>query len=270
MKTLDGPAEPKQAAAARPLGDLHPAIAIFIAQAAAWVLVYFGIRVFGFAWSDAPLALRAGLIGGAAAISGVGMGLGKGWLPLQIGLPFAVFGAQTMAIPAWVFLSSFVILALVYSNSARGRVPLYLTNPKTRAAIAALLPPRPHRFADLGCGLGGVVLGLARLRRDSRFVGIESAPIPLMIAFFRAALAAPGNVRLRFKDFWKADLGEYDVVYCFLSPVPMADLYRKARAEMRPGSRLISNSFAVPDVPPTDIVDVADRRGTRLFIWDFE
>ena len=270
MKTFQTPAEGKHTAAVKPQATLHPVIAIFIAQAAAWAFIYFGFRIFGLAWSDVPLALRGALIGVAAALTGIGIGVGKAWLPLNIGLPFAVFGAQTLAIPSWVFLFSFALLALVYSNSARGRVPLYLTNAKTCAAIASLLPSRPHQFADLGCGLGGVVLGLARMRRDSHFVGIESAPIPLLIAGLRAALVAPSNTRLRCQDFWKADLGEYDVVYCFLSPVPMADLYRKARAEMQPGSRLISNSFAVPDVAPTGIVDVADRRGTRLFIWDFD
>jgi hypothetical protein len=32
-------------------------------------------------------------------------------------------------------------------------------------------------------------------------------------------------------------------VYAFLSPVPMAEVWRKASTELRPGALLVSNSF---------------------------
>ena len=47
----------------------------------------------------------------------------------------------------------------------------------------------------------------------------------------------------------------------------MARLYAKAREEMKPGSLFISNSFAVPDVDPDEIVEVDDSRRTRLLVF---
>jgi hypothetical protein len=47
----------------------------------------------------------------------------------------------------------------------------------------------------------------------------------------------------------------------------MPRLWEKARAEMRPGSLLVSSSFPVPDTPPEQVVEVADRRGTRLYCY---
>lgn len=41
----------------------------------------------------------------------------------------------------------------------------------------------------------------------------------------------------------------------------------KARAEMPPGSLLVSSSFPVPDAKSERVIEVADRRGTRLYTY---
>ena len=64
-----------------------------------------------------------------------------------------------------------------------------------------------------------------------------------------------------------AQLDGVDVVYAFLSPAPMPALGEKARREMPPGSLFISNSFAVPDVEASDIVEIDDARQTRLYCY---
>jgi hypothetical protein len=58
-----------------------------------------------------------------------------------------------------------------------------------------------------------------------------------------------------------------DIVYAFLSPRVMPRLWQKAQAEMRPGTLLVSSSFPVPDAIPEQVIDVPDRRGTRLFCY---
>ncbi len=147
-------------------------------------------------------------------------------------------------------------------------MPLYLTNRATWAAIEDLLPDKADpSFIDLGSGLGGVLFHLARRRPGGRFAGAESAPAPFAISWLRNRLSGLDNVRLVHGDFWETDLGSYDVVYCFLSPAPMPRLYEKARAEMRPGTLFVSNSFAVPGAPAGRVVEVDDRRRTRLHVW---
>ncbi|MBT7232228.1 MAG: hypothetical protein HN861_04265, partial [Rhodospirillaceae bacterium] len=70
-----------------------------------------------------------------------------------------------------------------------------------------------------------------------------------------------------YGDFWKLDFGDYDMVYAFLSPEPMPALYDKVRREMKPGTMFVSNSFAVPGVPPDETIVLDDRRKTKLHIW---
>ena len=74
-------------------------------------------------------------------------------------------------------------------------------------------------------------------------------------------------LNLRYRSLWREPLGDYDVVYCFLSPAPMAELWAKARREMRPGSLLVSNSFPIEGVTPDAVIEVPDRRRTRLYLY---
>jgi len=67
-------------------------------------------------------------------------------------------------------------------------------------------------------------------------------------------------------DLWRKSLAQYDVVYAFLSPVPMSDLWRKARAEMRPGSLLVSNTFRIDGVPADTVIPIAGGRRS-LYVW---
>jgi precorrin-6B methylase 2 len=219
------------------------------------------------AWQP-PLIVLLALHGLAAALLGRRLGLAKWWTPIQMALPIAVAAVLGWQVPGWVFLAVFVGLVLVFWNSARGGVPLYLTNTATKAALADLLPPENNfRFADLGCGLGGPALNLSRVRPDGHFTGIESAPALFLAASLRRRLSGTTNADIVFGDFWLRNLGEFDVVYCFLSPVPMPALFEKACLEMKPGSLLISNSFDVPAKPADVIVEVDDARNTKLHLW---
>ncbi|HEX9701996.1 MAG TPA: class I SAM-dependent methyltransferase [Rhodospirillales bacterium] len=245
-----------------------PLLAAVAAQAAAAAIVFGGaLAVKAGAGFVVPLVALLAIQGVAAAMIGSRLGLAAWWAPIHMVLPFAVAAALLWRMPPWVFLAAFVFLLLFYWNSVTG-VPLYLTNPTTRATLAGLLPEAPgFRFIDLGSGFGGPIIDLAARRPDGRFTGVESAPMPYALTWARLLVQRRPNVDLRFGDFRAVDLGPYDVVYCFLSPVPMPALYEKAKREMMPGKLFVSNSFAVPGHDADDIVQVVDNRRTRLHLW---
>jgi hypothetical protein len=47
----------------------------------------------------------------------------------------------------------------------------------------------------------------------------------------------------------------------------MSAVWQKASREMPAGSMLVSNSFAIPGQEPERIIEVDDRRGTRLLVY---
>ncbi|USG60116.1 class I SAM-dependent methyltransferase [Sneathiella marina] len=193
---------------------------------------------------------------------------GWGWVIGQCVAPPLVILALGLGLPMWIYPVILILLVLVFWNVASNRVPLYLTNTETSAALLKLLPNKKSiRFVDLGSGLGGTLRYLASRSPESRFYGVESAPLPFIFSWCLRKLHGKDNLEFRFRDIWKEDLSEFDVVYCFLSPVPMARLFAKAQEELKPGSLFISNSFAVPDQKPDKIITVKDGRKTQLLIW---
>ncbi len=206
-----------------------------------------------------------GLIaGGITAL----FGLTWVWICVQVLAPPLLILGVALNLPNWVFPAGLALLILVFWNVASNRVPLYLTNLTTAKAIGDLIPKRKGlHFADLGSGLGGTLRYLARQSEAQKFTGLESAPLPFALSWILGKLSGCENLSFRMKNIWAQDLGSFDVVYCFLSPVPMARLFEKAKEELKPGSLFISNSFEVPDLKPDRIIKVDDRRQTRLLVW---
>jgi len=206
------------------------------------------------------------------------VGLGMAWLTSLVGargrmsalgvvvFPLAALLVGRLQLPPWLFLAVFLFMLVLFWSTFRSQVPFYPSGRSAWDAVAALLPEgRPVRFMDIGSGLGGAVLDLSRRRPDSIFTGIEIAPLPWLVSRVRAALA--GN-RCRFVrgDYLLLDFADYDVVFAHLSPAAMLALWHKARAEMRPGSLLLSYEFHIPGSTP-DLVIQPEGGGPVLHGW---
>ena len=245
------------------LHRLPPVLRALLAQGLAFVgvllLARLGLRLPGFVW----VLLQAV---GAVFLSRA-LALEVRWLLLQAALPFRARALWGLAVPGWVYLALFVAMALVFGGGLLTRVPLYHASRDAWVKLEGLLPERPgFALVDLGCGFGGPVAHLARVRPEGRFTGIEASPLTWLVAWLRC-LPLP-NASIRLGSLWRTDLAGFDVAYAFLSPVPMAALWAKARRELKPGSRFISHSFEVPGETPHRVVPVAGREGARLLVWD--
>lgn len=209
-------------------------------------------------------ALLQGII---AARLARGLGMEAWWLPMHALFVPGMVWTLGLGLPPVYAFAAFCLLASLYWGVSRTRVPLFLSSRAAAHAVADLLPRgRSFTFLDLGCGLGGVLAYLARAHPAGRYYGIESAPLPFLLSRLRAVLGAQ-SCRISWGDFRELDLGRYDVVYAYLSPAAMGDLWRKARREMRCGSLLISNGFAIADVPPTSTVATGAQGDSRLLLW---
>lgn len=234
------------------------------AQLLAWLLVAAGCIALG--RPLAPSLPLAALQGALAAGIGVLLKSERWWMAIHLAFSPALVAALRLDLPPAVPLAVLAGLTFVFWTTFRGEVPLFLSSRAVADALLDLLPPHPGlRVIDLGAGTGGLLRQLAQARGDAHFTGIEHAPFPWLAARLNARGLA--NLAIRRADLWRQPLDGQDVVYVFLSPRVMPRLWQKARADMRPGSLLVSSSFPVPDVAPERVVEVADRRGTRLYCY---
>lgn len=239
------------------LSRLPPALAAFLAHIPGLFLAAL-LPLSGAPLSGLVLALVVGLCAGLLAQL---WRLPVWWRLINLAfVPLLWLGLQAEWDSRW-FLAGFAFLALTSLGVIRTRVPLYLSSERAAEELARRLPEH-GRLCDLGCGLGGPLATVRKLRPDARLAGVEAAPLNWLVARLRLH----GRADIRLGSLWNADLSRCDVVYAYLSPAPMARLWEKARAEMRPGSLFISNSFEVPGVRFDEVVDLRDLSHGRLLI----
>jgi len=248
----------------------EPAVALLVQLAAVLLTLSLAVPLvehLGLSLSPLAVALAAGAL--AAAI-GRAVGLSLWWLAINLLFWPTVAMAYSLSIqPVW-FLAAFGLLLAVYWSVFRTRVPLYLTGSQALHALARMLPKdRAFRFVDLGAGTGRVLHHLAKLRPGGDYRGIESAPLPFLLARLSAALGG-GGWCMQWGSFWRADLGKYDVVYAYLSPAPMAALLRKLRAAMKPGPLFVSNTFPLPGVTPAETAELPDIHRSTLYLYRYD
>lgn len=244
---------------------MPPALIKAIAPQAAGLIFVYALGRNGIL-PDMGLSGLAFLQGGLAAIVSVLLLAPRWWWPIHLLFVPALVLAMQLQLPLSVYAAGFFILLLTYWSTFRTQVPLFLSNHITVHRLAAwLTDDKKLKVLDLGSGTGSFALRLAMLRPDWAITGIESAPAPLGISRWLGRKA--DNLTLLRADFWPHSLASYDVVYAFLSPVPMPSLWQKARREMRPGSLLISNSFSIPGITPDKTLIMNDRRQTQLFVY---
>lgn len=258
------------AKSASPETILHaPAVQALLLQCIALFAVLtiaFGLEaIFNFSLSILAAALLQGAI--AVALS-FWRKLASWWLAIQFLFPVVLVLALSLQLPPSLFLGAFLVFLLLYWSTFRTQVPYYPSRFSTWQAVNDLLPNNGNvRFIDIGSGLGGLTLHLAKRHPAGKFTGIEIAPLPWLVSSLRARMTH-SLAQFARGDYRLLNFADYDVVFAYLSPVAMPDLWEKACAEMRPGSLLLSYEFPIPDAPAS-VVILPDGAKAELYVWRF-
>jgi hypothetical protein len=247
------------------LKRLPPSIIALLVQLAALLLASFTTHLFNTQFAPILFALICGIL--AATLSHF-VGLARWWLYIQFFFAPLLVLMLALNIPPIIFFIAFVIMLVVYWSTFRTQVPLYLSSKKVWQALETKLPSsQPFTFIDLGSGIGGVLTHLARTNPNGHYHGVEAAPLPFLWSWLRIRFGRHKQCSVHWGSLWNINLSEYDIVFAYLSPVPMNALWRKAKQEMRPGSVFISNTFAVQEIPPQETITVDDLHHSTLYLW---
>ncbi|QFY42422.1 class I SAM-dependent methyltransferase [Candidatus Methylospira mobilis] len=174
------------------------------------------------------------------------------WQVFQLFFPVALLAGFALQWPAIIAPTVFFVLLGVFWPVLKGGAPLFSSGKSAWDAVAQVITPTNDsnfRFLDAGSGTGGLIIALASLHPDATMEGAETACIPWMISRIRIALRR-SNARARYINYQHIDFGYYDVVFTYLSPACMPDIWFKARKEMRTHSLLLSYEFAIPEAEP--------------------
>lgn len=102
---------------------------------------------------------------------------------------------------------------------------------------------------DLGSGDGRLIIAAAKL--GARGAGWEINPVLVLFSLVASLFyGVLGRIWIRWGDYRRADFRSATVIVMYsISGKHIETIARKCRKELRPGSRIISYQFALPDFP---------------------
>ncbi len=116
---------------------------------------------------------------------------------------------------------------------------------------------------DLGSGDGRVLI--AASKKGQKSVGIEINPYMWMLSsIFIFMTGQQSRVKVYLGNYWNRDLSQAEGIIVYGLPQIMNRLSEKLRKELKPGTKIVSNSFQIPalKLQKQEVVD-----GTRIYLY---
>ena len=157
--------------------------------------------------------------------------------------------------PTWIIIlliamGTLIVCKFLFAFSLVSVFPITqgaMFHPSARVRVRTALDHVPMKAGDLlvdiGCG-DGRVLREAKRRYGARALGFEVNPLAYALARLRTI--GMKGIEVRLTNFWNVDIGDANVVFCYLFPDVMGRLAHKLEKELRPGTRVISCNFPLP------------------------
>jgi cyclopropane fatty-acyl-phospholipid synthase-like methyltransferase len=167
----------------------------------------------------------------------------------------------------------FVLAGLALSGCSTPGIKLdvpYVSTPQS--VVEAMLRLAAVRegdvIYDLGCGDGRIVITAAR-DFGATGVGIDIDPRRIDEANAMARVAGvSGRVRFAVQDLFKTDFSAATVLALYLVPEVNAQLLPKFRAELKPGTRVVSHQYRIGDWAPSRSETAwSGSMDHQIFLW---
>ena len=115
---------------------------------------------------------------------------------------------------------------------------------------------------DLGCGDGRIIVMAAR-KFGARAIGVEIDPLRyLWCQFLITILGLRKKVKILYGDLFKKNIGDADVVVCYLLQRTNDKLVDKLIMELEPNTRIVSNTFVFIELPLID-----EDRESSIYVY---
>lgn len=147
----------------------------------------------------------------------------------------------------WLGLFAVVLIGLPGIRARWKGAPYVWSSKDVAATMLRFADIQPGETVyDLGCGDGRLVRLAAR--KGAVAIGLEASLLTFLLAWFWSLPVRGAHIR--FGDLWKGDYGNADVVFCYLLVSSMERFEQEIWPTLKPGCRVVSNSFRMKGVEP--------------------
>lgn len=159
-----------------------------------------------------------------------------------------------------------IILFLLLFFTLKNGISPMPTSPKVRRHLMDLLPEMSDgTIVELGSGWGNLIFPLSKKYANCKIIGYENSPIPYI---FSSLINHSPNLQIMRKDFFQRSLQDADLVVCYLFPRGMEQLKPKFEQELKPGTKVVSHTFAIPGWTPTETIEADDIHCSKIYLYE--
>ena len=163
-----------------------------------------------------------------------------------------------------------MMTSVLWGLIVTGGVPFISTNKKDfKEILKAVELKEGEKLYDLGCGKAHLLIYGSK-NFGAKGIGYELTLWPYIWAKIKIFLNRV-DVKVFRKDFFSIDLSDADVVFCYLFPKVMKKLEPKFEKDLRPGSRVVSYGFKLPNrVPDKEIITNDDNVELgKIYVYNY-
>jgi hypothetical protein len=153
-----------------------------------------------------------------------------------------------------ILLLIIIVLLIITLYAFVIGAPIFFTPKKAiRDGLKYCNPEAGSHFFELGAGTGRAMV-VASKEFKLKSIGFELSPILFLLAKLNIFFFGKGEMNLLAKNFYKYNLKDADIIFCFLTPHAMEKLKSQFQKELKPGTRIISYSFSIPGWEPEKVI----------------
>mgnify|MGYP002725698941 CR=1 FL=1 len=163
----------------------------------------------------------------------------------------------------WIFFILFIVVASM-AYAAVSAAPWVPTRRGDIARFLDLIEVKSGmKLYELGCGDARLVVASSK-QFGIEGVGVELSILQMIAAKIRVFLTK-ANVKILWRNLFKVDLSDADIVYLFLMPEAYEKIRSKFEAELKSGTWVISYVWPIPEWEPIK-VDKKDN-ASDLYVY---
>jgi len=165
-----------------------------------------------------------------------------------------------------VLLFCLIFMATEFFNIVfLGAAPFVMTKKKIIELLSREVKlGKGQRVYEVGAGLAKFLQAVEKSYPDTELIGIEYS-WPVYCLSKMLLKSKHSRIKLIRKNLFKVNLGDADLIYCYLTPGMMYKLGEKFTAECRPGTKIISYAFSIPNM---EIKRTIKEKGDTIYFYE--
>ncbi len=149
-----------------------------------------------------------------------------------------------------IALFIFVVLIFTATYAGFSGAPWMPTNGRDiKEAVKMSKVKKGQKVYDLGSGDGRLLFEAAK--KGAVVKGFEISLIPYIFSSIKRLFQKEKeNIKISYKNFWKANLGDADIIYFFLMPANYSKIRKKMEKELKKGTKVVVYVWPIKEWEP--------------------